>query len=181
MTKPPAVVAAPNYPVDCTSSRAAPVLDTICAAYFAVNGLLVASTTSCENASPGERCITSSNKTGAVLLDVGLVALCAASAASGYGMATRCGVVKDANALCITGHEASCRQLNSRWTPPMRLPADAPGAAPQAAPTPAAEPSLPASPPQGENCSKNRDCTGNRICERGACVEPGSSLVPAAP
>jgi hypothetical protein len=174
MTRPPEVVAAPNYPLDCTSSRAAPVLDTICAAYFAVNGLVLAGAKTCDGAGFLEPCMDSGTKNGAIMVDVALIALCAISASNGYGYATRCGVLKDTNALCITGNEAACRQLNSTWSPPMKYPATFPAQPPTAVP--------PVQPTQdAAGCSKDLDCKGSRICERGACAEPAAPRAPASP
>ena len=138
MHRAPQTVEAPNYPVECTSSRAAPALDTICAGYFVVNGLVLATRTSCDQASPGQSCVESGTKTGGILLSAGLATLCAVSAGTGYGNANRCEAVKSANALCITGNEAACRQLNPRWSPPLKLPAaeSAPGPAPTPLPAP---------------------------------------------
>ena len=153
MHKAPEPVAAPNYPVECTSSRAAPVLDTICAGYFVANGIYWASQKSCASASFGESCVESGTKTTGVLLSAGLAALCAAAAVSGYPNATKCEAVKAQNALCITGDEAACKRLNSSWTPPLKVPA------------------APAE-PAAAGCTKDTDCKGSRVCDRGVCVEP---------
>jgi hypothetical protein len=162
MTKPPEPVLTPNYPVECTSSRAAPVLDTICSGYFVVNAVVLAGMKSCDEAAFGESCVESGTKTGGMILSAGLATLCAISAGSGYGMATKCGEVKTQNAMCITGDEAACKKLNSTWTPPMKLPAGA-----------AAAPGEPAT-----GCSKDTDCKGNRVCDRGTCVEPAAKAGP---
>jgi hypothetical protein len=172
MTKAPEVVATPNYPVECTTSRAAPVLDAICAGYFVANGIYWAGQTNCADASFGESCAEGSTKSTGILLSAGLAALCAVSAGSGFGTATRCEVVKGYNALCITGDEAGCKKLNSSWTPPMKLPAAPAVSAPAA---PAAEA------PAGAGCVKDVDCKGDRVCERGACVDPAVKKVPVAP
>lgn len=163
MTKPPEPVMTPNYPVECTSSRAAPVLDTICAGYFVANGIYWAAQTSCDSAAFGETCAESSTKTTGILLSAGLAALCAVSAGSGYGTATRCEAVKTQNAMCITGDEAACVKLNSSWKPPLKVPAAAAGEAA----------------PASGGCSKDTDCKGSRVCDRGACVEPAAPAAPA--
>jgi hypothetical protein len=161
MSKAQDPVATPAYPVDCTSSRAAPVLDTICAGYFVANGIYWAAQTSCDQASFGESCVSSSNKTTGVLLSAGLAVLCGVSAGIGYGTATRCQDVKTLNAMCITGNEESCKKLNPAWVPSMRVPA---------APAPPAG--------AGTGCSRDTDCKGDRICVQGSCVEPPPKAPP---
>jgi len=188
MTRAPLPVAAPTYPVECTASRAAPVLDTICAGYFVANGIALAGIRDCDTAYAGQSCYRSGEKGGAILLSAGLAAVCVASAFSGYTRSTECEEVRSANALCIVGNEASCRQLNPSWSRPpgwnpaasqaqAPLPApEAPGpyapqlppsSPPAVAPTPAwqAAPALP-------GCGKDTDCKGDRICDGGRCVTP---------
>ena len=158
MTKAPGQVATPNLPVDCTSSRAAPVLDTICSGYFVANGIYLLAVKDCADASFGETCVSSGTKTGGALLSAGLAVVCIASAASGYGYASRCEQVKDWNSLCISGDLSACQQLRPNWVPQANW-----------QPGPAA-PEIQRPEPSG--CSKDTDCKGNRICERGLCVEP---------
>jgi hypothetical protein len=121
--KAPDPVMAPTYPISCTDSKAAPVLDTICAGYFVANGLVWAGSDD------------EANKGTGVAVSAGFLALCALSAMHGYGATSRCEQVKSLNAMCITGDEAACRSLRPGWTPPQRLPAapaiPAPAPAPQ--------------------------------------------------
>ena len=63
MNKAQEPVVAPNYPVDCTSSMAAPVLDSICAGYFVANGIYWASQTACDGNGYQVCSTTSSQKT----------------------------------------------------------------------------------------------------------------------
>jgi hypothetical protein len=165
MQKPPETVMAPNYPVECTTSRAAPVLDTICSGYFVANAVVLAGMKSCDDAGFGESCVESSTKTGGIILSAGLAALCAVSAGSGYGTATKCEAIKTQNAMCITGDEAACKKLNSAWTPPLKVPA--------AAVVAPAEPA-----PASGGCSKDTDCKGSRVCQQGVCVEPAPRPAP---
>jgi len=120
MQKPPEVVAAPNYPLDCTTSTAAPVLDVICGSYFVINGAIAIAAKDCANAAYGEACLSSGQKTGGALLSAGLLALCGFSAAAGFGYADRCHQMKDLNALCITGDEHACQLLRPGWVPHAR-------------------------------------------------------------
>src|SRR3954468_15871086 len=83
MQKAPEVVAAPNYPLDCTTSTAAPILDVICASYFVINGGVILAAKDCSTASFGESCLTGGQKAGGVLISAGLAALCGFSAGSG--------------------------------------------------------------------------------------------------
>jgi len=166
MQRPPEVVATPSYPVDCTSSRAAPVLDTVCAGYFALNTVVLAGLRTCSNSAYYESCVQPGAKAGGLAVSTGLAVLCALSAGSGYGSAGRCEAIKTMNALCITGNEDACRQLNSSWTPARRPTAPL-----------AAEPAS-AAPPVEWGCAKDVDCKGSRVCERGVCVEPGAKPGP---
>lgn len=145
MSRAPQPVLAPDYPVDCSSSRAAPVLDTICAGYFVANAIVLAGATTCDNASFGEACYESGVKTGGMLLSAGLAGLCALSASSGFRGASHCSQVKQLNAACITGNESACVTLTPGWTPraadrfgaptPARAPFRGPAAAPADAAT----------------------------------------------
>lgn len=165
MQRPPEVVPTPQYPVECTSSKVAPVLDAICAGYFVANGIFWAAEKSCDQASIYESCAESDAKTTGVLLSAGLAVLCAASASSGFTTAGKCQEVKNQNVMCITGDEAACLKLNSTWKPPLQLPA-APASATETNPSPA--------PPPTTGCTKDVDCKGDRVCERGVCVAPRS-------
>ena len=120
MQKAPEVVAAPNYPLDCTTSNAAPILDVICSSYFVINGVYILAQKDCATANIGETCFSSGQKAGGALLSGGLAALCGISAASGFGYADRCHKMKDLNALCITGDEGACQQLRPGWVPGAR-------------------------------------------------------------
>jgi len=172
MTKAPDVVAVPNYPVDCTTSRAAPILDTICSAYFVANGIYLATVTSCENASPGETCFSSGTKAGGIVLSAGLAVLCGFAAGSGYDRAARCQQVKELNAGCITGDARACQQLRPGWVPaPVTPPAPVPGViAPF--PPPTGPSKVPDTAPSPAGCTKDTDCKGDRVCDLGRCAEP---------
>jgi hypothetical protein len=138
MTRPPEPVANPAEPVVCNDSTSSPVLDTICAVIFLPAAINIARTKTCTGAAFETNCVDSSGKTGAVLLTAGLGTLCAIGAGTGFGKATRCAEVKQANLLCIRGDEAACLKLNSAWKPTPRAPAAPP--APAAAPAPVAPP-----------------------------------------
>ena len=142
MTRPPEVVVAPNHPVECTTSRAAPVLDTLCGGYFVLNGAVLAG---------GAGNYEQSARTGGIVISAALAALCIASAANGYVGAARCEHVKDQNALCMSGSMAACTALRPDWRPP-------PGGM--------------SAPPADAGCTKDTDCKGDRVCDRGACVSP---------
>lgn len=149
MTKAPQPVPVPNYPLQCSDSSVAPVLDTICAAYFAVNIAALAGATTCENARPGVKCVKSDDRSAAIGIDLAIIGLCVASASSGYISSARCGEAKTQNALCITGSDEACRQLNPAWTrPPLAPPPGFQPVPPPAGQAPA--PSLPPVPAPGE-------------------------------
>jgi hypothetical protein len=164
MNKAQEPVPVPTYPVDCTSSVAAPVLDSICSGYFVLNAIALAGMKTCDSNPYDPNCIASSTKSGGILLSAGLAVLCGVSAGSGFGYASKCEGIKNLNAMCITGNEASCKKLNPAWVAPLKLPA----------PTPAAADPTGAAPAAGPGCSRDTDCKGERICVQGSCVEPAA-------
>lgn len=197
---PPGTVAVPDHPVECTTSRTAPVLDAICAGYFVVNGIVWASSETCSS-SYSPDCVSSDDRTTGMLVSAGLAVACGLSAASGFGKTSRCAEAKGLNALCIRGDEASCKRLSPNWTPAMRLPGAPAPFAPRAVPPPGLPPAFPPPPtavqpavpapatpaePQSAEpgqaapggCAKDVDCKGDRICERGVCVDPPSKQRP---
>jgi hypothetical protein len=181
MSKAQEPIAVPTYPVDCTSSVAAPVLDSICSGYFVVNAIALAGMKTCDSAGFGEACISSSTKSGGILLSAGLAVLCGVSAGSGFGYASKCEGIKNLNAMCITGNEASCKKLNPAWVAPLKLPPPPPPADPTSAAPATAPTTAPAAAPAGTNggCSRDTDCKGDRICVQGSCVEPAAKAPPA--
>src|SRR5260370_2537204 len=90
MTKPPEVVSAPDHPLDCTTGRLAPVLDTICVGYSVVNGILLTTVQDCASAGFTQNCVSGSTKTGGLVLSAALGLLCGLSASTGYHYAARC-------------------------------------------------------------------------------------------
>jgi hypothetical protein len=121
-------VVAPNDPVDCTSSRANPVLDTLCAGSFVFSAAALTMLTNCDQARLFEPCVSPDSRSKGVLVSAGLAVLCAVSAGYGYSSANTCEDVKKLNALCITGDEPSCKKLNPAWVPMVRAPATPPPA-----------------------------------------------------
>ncbi len=178
MSKAPEPVVAPTYPVDCTSSNVAPVLDSICGGYFFANGILLAAARTCDRAAPGQSCVDSSARPAGIALSVGLAALCTASAVSGVRSASRCSEVKASNALCITGDEAACLRLNPAWSPPLKFPGNRQERAAPMEP-PATPATAPAMAPAWVGCSKDVDCKGDRVCDGGLCKDPPGTSGPA--
>jgi hypothetical protein len=171
MSKPPANVSTPNYPIDCSTTIAPPVLDSLCAGYFVLNGVVLAGLKDCASASYGESCAASNTKTGGILLSAGLAVLCGVSAGAGFGDASRCQSLKEQNALCMSGVTSACQKLNQGWAPH-------PLPTPQGPPPPAwspPEPPLPA-PDPARGCAKDTDCKGDRVCNKGECTEPRPPL-----
>jgi hypothetical protein len=119
MTKPPDVVAAPQFPVDCTSSRTAPLLDTICGGYFVLNAISVAGAKECSSNpfAQEQGCLPAEAKAMGVPLSIGLAVLCTGAAIGGFGSASRCADMKAQNVGCIAGDPESCRALKPGWTP----------------------------------------------------------------
>jgi len=171
MTRAPDPVLAPNYPLECTSSSAAPVLDAICAGYFTANALVLASRPDCSDALGGESCYESRN--GALVLDAALIGLCLMSSVKGFGRAQHCQTVKQQNALCITGNTDACRVLSPGWRPATPVPASA---LPSPAPAPAAVPAPPAQREDGllsgAACTASWQCKTGLVCAAGFCLVP---------
>lgn len=137
MTKPPKKVVAPNFPVECTSGKAAPVLDSICAGYFILNAAALAGAKTCSSTG-GTDCYDASTKSSGTALSIGLAALCGIAAVTGYGTASRCAEMKAQNVGCMTGDGQACKALAPDWRPgstsqpaiqfPLQPPAPAPAA-----------------------------------------------------
>ncbi|HSN90290.1 MAG TPA: hypothetical protein VLS93_03605, partial [Anaeromyxobacteraceae bacterium] len=116
MTRPPEPVLAPNAPVQCTRTRIAPVLDTVCAVVHGAAGIAILSAPDC---APGELCVIDANDQAAMAAAFLLpAAACTASAMSGFRSASRCREVKSLNALCIGGDLGACRALRPGFIPP---------------------------------------------------------------
>lgn len=94
MRKAPAHAAA-GEPARCTSAPAAPILDTICASYFVVNAAALAGATVCHGSpydDPG--CFDRGTRNAGIAMSLGIAGLCALSAGSGFGSASRCRAAK---------------------------------------------------------------------------------------
>jgi hypothetical protein len=95
MTSPPARSTFGD-PVACTSSKAAPILDTLCASYFLLNTASIAARPKCDASgwSQDPDCLEAGTRSAAMGLALGIAGLCAASAVSGYSSASRCNLMK---------------------------------------------------------------------------------------
>ena len=164
MTKPRQPVAVPTVPVDCTTSRVAPVLDVLGVTYFFFNGLYWIARTECTPLGSTD-CASSDKKLGGALLSAALAGAYAASAYSGFTNVNRCEAIKDLNAHCMGGDGGACHKLNPSWVPP-----------------PAGQP-WPVSPAPAplEGCTKDVECKGVRICVQGTCVDPPPRQAPPPP
>lgn len=93
MSRPPPRAAARGQSAQCTTGRAAPLLDTLCSGYFVVNTVALAAAPTCSDspfASNDKNCVDSSTRGGGIALSLGLATLCGVSAASGFGYARNC-------------------------------------------------------------------------------------------
>jgi hypothetical protein len=120
MSKPPKTVLAPNFPVDCTSSRAAPVLDSICSGYFIANAAVLAGSKTCSDNifdPDNANCVDADTKSAGTVLSVGLAAICGVAAFNGYKSASRCAALKAQNVGCIGGDPQACQALAPGWRP----------------------------------------------------------------
>ena len=164
MNKPHEPVTVPYYPVECTTSRAAPILDVIGTAYFVANGLYLLSREEC-TAFGSTSCVESGTKVGGALLSAALAITYAASSGVGFTSAAHCDAIKDLNVLCMSGDRSACNKLNPSWVPP-----------PAGQPWPVAP-----APQMSSGCSKDSDCKGERICVQAICVEPTPRVPPVPP
>src|SRR5262249_44683688 len=88
MSRAPDPVPVPTAPVDCTVSKAAPILDTICSGYFVANGIVLAATQTCPSPTGGT-CFDQGTKVAGIITSLALAGVCGASAAAGYGYSNR--------------------------------------------------------------------------------------------
>jgi hypothetical protein len=171
MRRPPEEVR-PGVPVECTSSRVAPGLDTAVVGETVVTGSWLALMMStCTDQYGGGSCTTRRDRATVLAVTAGIAAVYGLSAISGYSSASRCSHMKTLS-QCLVGNERACWKLPPgerppgsapppRWQPRDRAPAPAwappPSAPPASAPPtwapPAAPPEYappPASAPAGE-------------------------------
>ncbi len=168
MTRPPPPPVADSPPVTCTTSRLAPALDTAGAVLLGVPGLVTTvygiATPACSGS--GWDCLLQprSGSDKAAIIAVGLSVLGvgvlqAVSAANGYGWASRCEDLREAQLACLSGVEPSCAML--RAVPP---PPDAGKAT-------------------GERCEADAECRKEDACVSGRCQRraPAPPPAPAGP
>ncbi len=117
MTRSPAEVAAPDQPIECTSSQAAPILDTICFAYFVGMTSLAAGMPNCTPSGANEGLCYSDpgRRAPAIAISAGLMAFCGAAALSGYSASHRCNHVTHLNARCMGGDRSACDEIRPGW------------------------------------------------------------------
>jgi len=166
MAKAPDPVPAPDRVVDCTTSTAAPILDTACSVYFVANTLVVATLPDCNQGGFGKSCLESKN--AGLALSAALAGLCMFGVAAGYRNAERCQAVKQQNELCMSGDLVACGSLNPAWRPGAMPTEDWPGT----------EPALPVPSqredgfPHGAPCTATWECAAGLTCDVGRCAAP---------
>jgi hypothetical protein len=122
MTRPPPPPVDPAPPVACTTSRLAPALDTAAAVLLGVPGLVTTvygiAVPTCTGS--GLDCMLEPQSGGdkAAIIAVGLSALGLGvletiSAVNGYGWASRCEDLREAQLSCLSGVEPSCTSLRT--------------------------------------------------------------------
>jgi hypothetical protein len=149
MTRPPSSPVEPTPPSACTTSRAAPVLDTIAAVLIGVPATLVtvgAAATPVDGGwftfgSSGEKALA----VGAGLAVVGFSVMEAFSAADGYSWAGDCEAIQANQLACLSGVEPSCDAL--RTAPSLRLGKKS----------------------TGESCGVDAECRASDVCFLGRC------------
>ena len=125
MTRPQPPPVAESPPVNCTTSRVAPAFDTAGAVLLGVPGLITTvygiAVPACTGS--GWDCMLQPGSGGdkAAIIAVGLSALGlgvmeVVAAVNGYGWASRCEDLREAQLACLSGVEASCATL--RAVPP---------------------------------------------------------------
>jgi hypothetical protein len=154
MTRPPPTPLEPAPPAACTTSRLAPVLDTTGAVLLGIPGLVttiygitipVCSSGWCIGTPTSGAGKASIIGVGLVLLGVAVVD--AVSAVNGFGWASRCEDLRQAQLACTSGVEASCALL--------RIPPPREGKA------------------LGEPCATTEECREGAICRDQMCIPTG--------
>jgi hypothetical protein len=108
-TRPPEIGSNAPYPVQCTTSDAAPVLDTIAGIFWTGTAIGVLAG-DCN----GSNCDTGA-KVGAAALSGGIALAYYLSAGSGFQLTKRCQKLRETSSSCAGGDERSCAILN--WDP----------------------------------------------------------------
>ena len=153
MNRPPEIGTQPAYPVECTDSRAAPVLDVLGAGFLAVSTIAGAA----RDASCTYNCPTTGTTVGGVIVLALFTAPLLASSVSGFAAAARCERVKAQSEACAVGSNPAC--LNFGWDP--RTARRRAGTSVPAAAVPVTRPE--SRPPEA--------CHGSEDCSTGSCVD----------
>jgi hypothetical protein len=154
MARPPPTPVEPAPPVNCTTSRVAPVFDTAGAVLLGVPGVVTTvygiATPVCTTGWCMFEPTTGGNKAAIIsvgLVLVGISVMQTVSAVNGYGWAADCEALQGQQLACLSGVETSCAVLR---TPPPR-----PGKSP------------------GETCDVDQECRQGTICYLGRCQRGG--------
>jgi hypothetical protein len=94
-----------DEPIDCTTSVAAPVLDTIVGAAFAAPVILDAARSTCKN------CRWETSDKIMIIMNGSFVVASGLAAFLGYRNASHCSKMKSQYTLCLNGDEPSCKAL----------------------------------------------------------------------
>jgi hypothetical protein len=140
VNKPPEPPTPASPPIECTSSQASPVIDTIMAVALAAGGVATIAVSegmrrNCSGWLSMCGVNTAATAGGAVLVAAAVPT--AFSAAHGFATTSDCRTVKEAQLACLSGVEASCAALRGK--------------------------------PAGEGCAADIECEGGNICSRGTC------------
>ncbi len=152
MTRPPPPPFEPTPPVQCTTSRALPILDATAAAGVGLMGLVTTVYGVAVPACNGGWCLlqpSSGAKAGIIaggLVALGFATMEAFSASYGIASAERCEEVRGLQLACASGVEDSCAALRA---PP---------------PAPRGGKSL------GERCQEESECREGATCSQGYCM-----------
>ena len=133
---------------DCTSSYAAPVLDTVWGAANLLGGVVAASANDATWSSSTPRSTT-------MAVGFGWAALMTVSAIAGYSKASDCGAARTA----MYARQEASRSVN---------------VAASVAPPPLTVVPTAALPAALIGCLKDTDCKGDRICSKQECVSPST-------
>ncbi len=133
MIRPPEQPVDPTAPIECTSSRAAPIVDTVAVPLIGIPSAIFTGASIANPVKTSGSCGWTSSDPGcsmfafgspgwkalaitAGLVGVGLAVMEGFSAADGYRWAATCEDLKAAQLACVSGVEASCAEL--RAAPP---------------------------------------------------------------
>jgi len=122
MQTPKEPITAPDAPIECTASGAAPAMDSTCASLGLFLISAAATTQSCSGNGGPSGCLTTGEAIGVAVGATAMTVACTVAAAVGWKRASRCQQLKTLNAWCLGGDLTACQKLVPGWLPPPPVP-----------------------------------------------------------